>query len=97
MTPMNRNPMNIEAAALALQVPASGVPWLDDLITEARRQRASEQAMMMLMLHNTLMEFANRMDGTGAGSPWSEQDIAVFANAQAQAMIDARQLPLDFQ
>lgn len=90
------NPTPIQSAAFALRVPATGVAWLDQMIDESNQQRTAELAMMMLMLHNTVIEAVHLMRGEDMGSPWSEGDIATFARQQAAAMYDPQlRLPLD--
>lgn len=39
----------IAYAAIQLRVPMSGIPWLDDMIREARRMDAAERAMQGFM------------------------------------------------
>lgn len=84
-----------QAAAIMLQVPASGDEWLDQMIDEASRRQLQGFAMMALMVHNSLMELANAARGSDAGSPWSEHDIAAYAGVQAGAMLDG-QMRLEF-
>ncbi len=55
-----------QRSALELKVPRSGLPWLDDMITESRRLEIAAQAMAALITSHV---------NPNAGDPFAEHSI----------------------
>ena len=66
-------------AAINLQVPDSGLPWLDDMIVQSNRQRLAAAALQGIM-------------ADGGGASWD--DDAKNAYKAADAMLKAKEVKL---
>lgn len=76
-------------AAILLRVPQSGLPWLDEIINEARRDAFAGQALAGLLANPGGPIQANARCGWGLEN-CKESDVAGYAYHIADAMIEAR-------
>jgi len=75
--------------AILLRVPQSGLPWLDEMITESRRDAFAGEALAGLLANPGGPIQANPRCGWGLEN-CKESDVAGYAYHIADAMIEAR-------